>query len=482
MDGKTRKNVKNKNTIENKRQELTSELSVKLSQNQKNYSEIDSVKCSYKKTNHKIIKLCENPQGKKTKNTWKDKILRNEIKSKDKKKCERKNTTKVIRKNKSEKETVREKNEIKRETNEKKRTKLESETNRKLKLKKEIQEETERKNQKEKMFGLKAPTEEKMIFMEMTSGEKSFEKVSLFFIKKNIDALCGEVLMAKKIRDGRLLIKTKNTQQALKLINETKLGNHAVESKYNEKGNQSTGVVFNRDLKYSTDEEIIDNLKSQGVIAVRRCTKKDQAQVSYDTGLFFFTFNTPNIPEEIKIGYEIVEVRQYIPEPLRCFTCLKFGHTKHMCPTKTEKCGNCYENTHTDRTKKEICLKKKKCGNCGEKTHGSFDKKCLKYLQEKEIVLIKTTKRVTHGMARSIFFKANPLGKRAYAAMVTSNNDGKSAKDGVKDPKQKPPPQGTMSTTMQRLKNICDAPSEEEDGDIVMESQENKKPSTSKIK
>ena len=120
---------------------------------------------------------------------------------------------------------------------------------------------------KEKIVEMLKEEGQKIIFMQMMSKPESYEKSSVFLIKK---AICGEVIFAKKTREGKLVIKTKNSAQAKKLIATKAFTNNIeVTSTLDEKANQTIGVIFNRDLKHSSDEEIIENLKPQGVVAVR---------------------------------------------------------------------------------------------------------------------------------------------------------------------------------------------------------------------
>ena len=42
-------------------------------------------------------------------------------------------------------------------------------------------------------------------------------------------------------------------------------------------------------------------------------------------------FNTPKIPEKIKVAYTIERVKQYVLYPLRCYKCQKYGHHKINC-------------------------------------------------------------------------------------------------------------------------------------------------------
>ena len=261
---------------------------------------------------------------------------------------------------------------------------------------------------------------EKILFIERTCGDKKFPGLSPFLIKKMVDNVAGgNVITAKQIRDGRILVHTATKKQAENFLKLKVLNNWKVASKEDLKSNQSRGVLFCRDLKYSADEEILEELKSQGVTEVKRCKRRGTNGENYDTGLFFMTFDSIQVPSELKIGYEIVEVRIFIPEPLRCFACLKFGHTKKNCRTPENiKCGNCAEDVHIDREKGEKCSRQQKCTNCGAHDHGSFEKTCLIYKMEKEISCIKISKNIPYGKAKKEYMEKNPLRTRSFAAAV----------------------------------------------------------------
>ena len=202
----------------------------------------------------------------------------------------------------------------------------------------------------------------------------------------------------------------------------SKIEDFSVAVKKDEKSNQSLGVIYCRDLKYSTTDEIIEELKRQHVVDIKSSKKRGQDGETYDTGLYFVTFDTRQTPNEIKIGYEVVDVCQYIPEPMRCFICLKFGHSKKYCktPENEKKCGNCANDVHTDREKREKCQESPKCVNCGSKEHGSFARFCNVYKMEKEINALRATKKISYGIAKREFMMKNPLRMRIYATAVRS--------------------------------------------------------------
>ncbi|GFW59801.1 hypothetical protein TNCV_4718921 [Trichonephila clavipes] len=39
----------------------------------------------------------------------------------------------------------------------------------------------------------------------------------------------------------------------------------------------------------------------------------------------------PDLPQSVKMAYLHCPVREYIPNPLRCFNCQPYGHSKNVC-------------------------------------------------------------------------------------------------------------------------------------------------------
>ena len=72
-----------------------------------------------------------------------------------------------------------------------------------------------------------------------------------------------------------------------------------------------------------------------------------------ETNTYIMHFNIPKIPEKIKVGSTTERVEQYIPNPLRCYICQKYGHHKDNCRGR-EVCGKCgqqnfdHHNSHVN--------------------------------------------------------------------------------------------------------------------------------------
>ena len=115
-----------------------------------------------------------------------------------------------------------------------------------------------------------------------------------------------------------------------------------------------------------SNEEIVQELKSQGVISVRSETGERR-----NTSTFILTFHTTTVPKHIYVAdFLRVPVAVYIPNPLRCFNCQKFGHAQNNC--KGQKlCAHCATPGHDAKD----CSGQVKCANC-DGDHAAFSKDC----------------------------------------------------------------------------------------------------------
>ena len=167
------------------------------------------------------------------------------------------------------------------------------------------------------------------------------------------------------------------------------------------------------DIKDCCDEEILDGLKDEGVIKLDRITVFRDGQRKA-TGIFILTFQSQALPKYIRVGYFRVAVSQFIPNPVRCFKCQRYGHTKFNCK-KNEVCNKCGQEDHTDA---QECKNEAKCVNC-KGNHPSNDRSCPKWKEEKEIQRIKTERGISYTEAKKqieIFNSAKTSYAQAAAA------------------------------------------------------------------
>ncbi|GFV88471.1 uncharacterized protein TNCV_1242841 [Trichonephila clavipes] len=116
--------------------------------------------------------------------------------------------------------------------------------------------------------------------------------------------------------------------------------------------NYSRGVISAADLYNVTEEEILENMAEQNVSQVRRITIRRDGQV-LKTKHLILTFATPDLPQSVKVAYLHCPVRPYIPNPLRCFQCQRFGHSKTTCRGQPT-CARCAEVGHDSADSRRI--------------------------------------------------------------------------------------------------------------------------------
>ncbi|XP_062559818.1 uncharacterized protein LOC134224475 [Armigeres subalbatus] len=252
---------------------------------------------------------------------------------------------------------------------------------------------------------------EKNMVMERMKEGKSFRGASPVLVEKTIQSHCGTIIAAKKTREGKIFVTVRNESQAKNLAKIEKLVDGITVKIYEHKSlNSCKVVVFCRDVKNDTDDAIRDMLSDQGVLNVKQITKGAEAN-KIPTGIFVITVKGTRPPKEFKLGYLLLQTRPLYPNPLKCFKCLKFGHTSISCPVKNKKCSRCSEVYH------EECGNVAKCINCGG-GHGAFSKECPVLQKEKSITKVKVDRNISFWEARNIVESES---KTAYSDTVISS-------------------------------------------------------------
>ena len=159
--------------------------------------------------------------------------------------------------------------------------------------------------------------------------------------------------------------------------------------------NSSKGVIWCPDLEGIADAEILDNLRDEGVEQVERCMKK-KGGLKVPTHTFFLTFSRPTLPESIVIScYLKCKVSLFVPKPLQCFTCFRFGHPSAKCKKKDKPiCGRCGHEAHEGD-----CPQPALCPNC-KSAHAPTSRQCPTYKKEALIKKIMVQKKIPFKAAK----------------------------------------------------------------------------------
>lgn len=236
-----------------------------------------------------------------------------------------------------------------------------------------------------------------------SNEELTLASVSPFLVMKVIEHAAGKPKTTKLMRDGSLLIHTTSKKQAQQLYKLKQLSEDISVKVYDHPTlNTTKGTIFCRDILMVSDEEIIEGLQEHHVSDVHRM-KRRVGDKLVETGLFVLTFDLCQLPTHVDAGYHRLEVREYIPNPRRCFNCQRYGHGAKHCKQQPGICGKCSEPQHGNNN----CTAPVCCPNC-KNQHHAWDRRCPVFQKELNIQKIQTTHRITNNEARKKYNETFP--------------------------------------------------------------------------
>ena len=209
---------------------------------------------------------------------------------------------------------------------------------------------------------------------------------------------CGEIKFAREYDDGNLLIGCSDETQMekakmLKMVGGkevmmvVQVGEHRVQ-----RPKMSKGVITGIAVEIE-EEELKKSLVTPGieVVSVKRMTKGPEKEKSESV---LIEFKGEEIPGRVYVGCMSYYVREYIPKPMRCFKCQKFGHIAKFCKEK-RRCARCSgDHEYGECEGKE----KPKCCSCGGEHSVAFGG-CPIMKKEVEIQKVKVLEKITYAQA-----------------------------------------------------------------------------------
>ncbi|CAD6999005.1 unnamed protein product [Ceratitis capitata] len=241
----------------------------------------------------------------------------------------------------------------------------------------------------------------KFVVLESSDKTKPLSHYSCFAVQRSIHLISKEIQSISELRDGSILLLVNNKNVAEKFLALKELyGICPIKAKYHDNLNFNKGTVYAPFLNNVSEKEIVSELCSQGVVAVYKFLKNINGKMQ-PSGVILLTFDLYHIPEKLDIAWRNVRVRQYIPTPMRCKNCQLLGHTAKFCK-RAPVCDNCSLPPHLP----DICSRIL-CANCAS-NHPSSSNKCEKFIQAKEILKIKVTRKCTMREAINIHKNSVP--------------------------------------------------------------------------
>ena len=221
------------------------------------------------------------------------------------------------------------------------------------------------------------PSGPSFVIIKMNNGN-SFRNMSPYDIRDGVDSAAGgEVLQAKAIRSGALLVKVRNSLQAEFLLGARVLKGKDIMVAMADNLNRASGTVYAPELSEESPETILRESRDQGVVSVTRfqkLTKKGRP-----SPLLKVTFARTTIPQHFWAGYVRYRVEPYTNLPARCVRCQAYGHTVKKCKARRERCGRCAELHPSDG-----CIAPLKCASC-KGAHASNDRDCPSWIQARQL-------------------------------------------------------------------------------------------------
>ena len=254
----------------------------------------------------------------------------------------------------------------------------------------------------------------RFMIIQSKDDSKPLTSLSPFVIEKAISGSIGTPKSVKKLKSGCLLIECERKGQTDNIMKMKTFFDIPVTTFAHTTLNSSKGVMRCRDLAGVVDADIIEGMKHEGVTAVRRIRIKRNGTLQ-DTNTFVLTFNKPTVPKVVKVGFLQVKVEIYIPNPLRCYKCQKYGHHEDRC-SRAKVCGRCGDTSHQEAD----CRATPHCVNCGKEHHAS-SKDCDTWKMEKEIQRVKFTSNIPYPEARKLVQAKAPLPGPSFSTVAKHN-------------------------------------------------------------
>ena len=135
-----------------------------------------------------------------------------------------------------------------------------------------------------------------------STDEGALRKLSPFAIDKGLQGLAGGLKSVKKLRNWTLLVECATDSHSRNLLKSRRLCNVPIKVTPHSSLNSCNGLIRSGDLEGVAEEEICNNLTSQGVVGVKRINiRRNNELIPMNT--LILTFNSPTLPNSVKAGY-----------------------------------------------------------------------------------------------------------------------------------------------------------------------------------
>ena len=243
------------------------------------------------------------------------------------------------------------------------------------------------------------------------NAQEKLSSLSVFKIQKALQTIgAGNPKAVDRLGSGGLLVQVLDRVKSCQLLTAKTFAGIAVSVRPHNSLNTSRGVVKSRDLDGCTAEELVEELES--VTHARRMMRRENG-VLKNTNSWVLTFSSPKPPSKLRVAYLELEVRPYVPNPLRCFKCHRFGHGAKNCSKVDPVCARCGQGGHEEAG----CKATPRCLNC-RGDHSASSRDCPKWQEEKTILEYRARHGGTFKQVRDCLFPKGLRQNQTYAKVL----------------------------------------------------------------
>jgi hypothetical protein len=156
-----------------------------------------------------------------------------------------------------------------------------------------------------------------------------------------------------------------------------------------------------------------------GAVWAQRIMRKT-GEIQQPTGVVIIAFSEKNLPENVNVGLAKCKVYPYIPLPVRCTKCQKYGHKAVRCKATAPICAKC-SKAHATAECTATGPSELKCTNCGQ-PHSSAYRGCRRYQQVSKTLTVSAKQNLTYSEAAKKLAKSEKEKKRENAKRATDGS------------------------------------------------------------
>lgn len=263
----------------------------------------------------------------------------------------------------------------------------------------------------------------------------------LIMEKENINEIkTGQILThlgIKKIRDirktgkNRIEITTTEKKEANTILTNPTINKiHLYKTFIPRQFIFSTGIVKDVPLDL-TEADIIGSSQVQGDIAINKVERMfywdKNTQSRKPSHSIKIEFRCTSLPRAMILFYVRKEIQYYIPKPIICRKCLRYGHVDKICKAPTKICINCTNETHAYSPDcdcmhcRKLC--QKQCKYCCTEEHNTMNPACPQMIKQQKIKNIMITQHKSFIEAKQITENTNTDTNTTYANVVNHTKD-----------------------------------------------------------